>query len=205
MRDAKKDAFRMAYRKKRDAMPVSLVESLSARICRSILEWGAFQKAEAVFFYYPLGKEVSLLAAVTEALAQGKRTAFPKTAGNSMQFYEITDLKEFSEGRFHVMEPFTEGKNPVRWEPQLCFVPGTVFDRAGGRMGYGKGYYDRYFAGNRNVLLAGCAYEFQIADSLVLDAWDIRMDWLVTENGMEYGKEYKCYKGCEWKTDCGNK
>ena len=205
MRDAKKDAFRMAYRKKRDAMPVSLVESLSARICRSILEWEAFQKAEAVFFYYPLGKEVSLLAAVTEALAQGKRTAFPKTAGNSMQFYEITDLNDFAEGRFHVMEPFTEGKNPVRWEPQLCFVPGTVFDRAGGRMGYGKGYYDRYFAGNRNVLLAGCAYEFQIADSLVLDAWDIRMDWLVTENGMEYGKEYKCYKGCEWKTACGNK
>lgn len=166
---------------------------------------GSFSEGRSCLFYYPLGKEVSLLAAVTEALAQGKRTAFPKTAGNSMQFYEITDLNDFSEGRFHVMEPFTEGKNPVRWEPQLCFVPGMVFDRAGGRMGYGKGYYDRYFAGNRNVLLAGCAYEFQIADSLVLDAWDIRMDWLVTENGMEYGKEYKCYKGCEWKTACGNK
>ncbi len=179
-----REQIRKQYRRKRDAMPFSLAERLSLQISEAVLGWELYQKSDAVFFYYPLGNEVSMLPVINQALADGKRAAFPKTEGNSMLFYEVTDLQELAEGRFHVMEPCTEGKHPADWIPDLCFVPGVVFDRTGGRFGYGKGFYDRYFTQNRCRNLAGCAYECQIADRLCLADWDIRMDYLISENGI---------------------
>lgn len=179
-----RNQIRKQYRKKRAAMPPELAEQLSLQISEAVLQWEIYRRAEFIFFYYPLGNEVSLLPVVKKALREGKHAAFPKTEGSSMQFYEVTDLKELSEGSFHVMEPLTEDRQPVKWEPDVCFVPGVVFDRTGGRFGYGKGFYDRYFAKNRCRNLAGCAYECQIADRLSIDTWDIRMDYLVSESGI---------------------
>ena len=178
-----RNEVRSRYKKRRADMPPFLAELLSDRISKEVLSWECYQKAGAVFFYYPLGNEVSLLPVIEDALSKGKRAAFPKTVKDSMQFYEVTDLTEFSEGSFHVMEPDIKGKKPADWEPELCFVPGVVFDRQGGRFGYGKGYYDRYFA-HKTCCLAGCAYECQTVDRLQTDAWDVRMNYLVTENGV---------------------
>lgn len=178
---SKKESLRNYYKKARDAMPGQLAGSLSAKICDAILQWGCYQEAESIFFYYPLGKEASLLPVIENALSCGKHAAFPKVCGESMEFYEIGSLADLKEGCFHVMEPSTSRK---AYGPSLCFVPGTAFDKSGGRFGYGKGYYDRYFAGRRGVVLAGCAYSFQIADSLPTSAWDVRMDYLASEQGI---------------------
>lgn len=179
-----RNQIRKQYQEIRSAMPSSLAEQLSEQISQKVLMWDVYQKAGAVFFYYPLGNEVSLMPVIKDALQKGKRLAFPKVSGNSMRFYEVTDLRDFCEGSFHVMEPDTERTKPAEWEPELCFVPGTAFDRLGGRFGYGKGYYDRYFAAKSCGCLAGCAYECQTADRLCTDTWDIRMNYLITENGI---------------------
>lgn len=181
-----KDQIRRSYKRKRDAMPASLVSQLSVRISEKIFEWEVYQQAERMFFYYPLGNEVSLLPVIQEALRRGKQIAFPKTAGDSMEFYEITNLAELKEGQFHVMEPDTESKHPVCWNPQICFVPGIVFDLSGGRFGYGGGYYDRYFAKKDQVKLVGCAYGFQIVDRLPISLWDVRLEYVLSENGIIY-------------------
>ncbi len=182
---AHKDKIRKKYLAKRQAMPQNLVRQLSDQISDLVLNWDVYQKAQAVFFYYPLGNEVSLLPVIRDALKNGKHAAFPKTAGEHMAFYEITDLGELQAGRFHVMEPvLTKAKQPFYAEPDLCFVPGAVFDCSGARFGYGKGYYDRYFAARKTVKLAGCAYGCQITDNLPADVWDIRMDLLCSESGI---------------------
>lgn len=195
-----KGQIRRHYKKQRDAMPVSLARQLSEKISAAILQWELYQRANAVFFYYPLGKEVSLLPVIEEALQKGRRAAFPKTVGDIMEFYEVTDLQELEEGNFHVMEPKAEGRRPVCWEPELCFVPGVAFGRAGERYGYGRGYYDRYFADRGTVRLVGCAYGSQIAEKLPVGAWDVRVDDLVSEEGIfscrhsnvRVGKRHSC-------------
>lgn len=179
-----KQQIRARFRKMRDDMPKYAADELSRRICGHILGWNRYQSAERILFYYPLGNEVSLLGVMQDALAAGRRVAFPKVLGESMEFYEISDLKQLQEGSFHVMEPFVQdGAQPVRWADGLCFVPGTAFDKSGGRLGYGKGYYDRYFADKSGIVLAGCAYECQITAHLPTETWDLKMDLLVSENG----------------------
>ncbi len=171
----------------RDMMPAQAARQMSGQACGHILNWGLYQAAggfDIVLFYYPLGNELSLLRVIEGHMEQGRRAAFPKVTGEDMEFYEITNIDELEEGFFHVMEPAGDQLHPVKWEQALCFVPGTAFDRAGGRLGYGRGYYDRYFAHRHAVTLAGCAYECQIAEELPVDVWDIRMDYLVSERGI---------------------
>ncbi len=184
--------IRDGYKRTRDAMSESLVQELSLKISSNVLEWEPYRQAETIFFYYPLGKEVSLLYVMQDALRHGKRIAFPKTTGDAMDFYEITDLDLLKEGSFHVMEPESRGKKAVSCNPDLCFVPGIAFDHAGGRFGYGRGYYDRYFADplrQAATTRIGCAYECQISENLPVSDWDVRMDYLLTEKGIVKRKD----------------
>lgn len=181
--------IRKQYKELRNALPPETVQTLSMQISDLIIQWDLYRKADTIFFYYPLAKEVSLLPVIKDALAHGKRAAFPKTdEHNHMEFYPVDHTKQLKEGRFHVMEPVTEGIQPLKTAPSVCFVPGTVFDRTGIRFGYGKGYYDRYFAEKEGCILVGCAYECQIAEKLPADTWDIKMHYLVSEKG-----RYSCF------------
>lgn len=192
--------IRKRYQGKRDAIPKETVKELSLRISQHILQWNLYKEAKKIYFYYPLGKEASLLPVIEDAMSCKKQVAFPKVTGNKMEFYEITSLNQLAEGCFHVMEPQMvnapgykmdqlRGKEEIYpkladWEHAVCFVPGVVFDHAGARFGYGKGYYDRYFSGRGGCRLVGCAYQCQVADILPADTWDVRMDDLITEYGM---------------------
>lgn len=184
MKENERNQLRRRYQARRNALTASDVSRLSLKISERILAWELYQRAEWLFFYYPLGKEVSLLPVMKEALQKGRHIALPKTTGERMEFYEVTDLGDLREGHFHVMEPLSEGRKPVCREPELCFVPGTAFAQTGARYGYGRGYYDRYFAKKDTVKLAGCAYACQIAEKLPIDIWDVKMDYLLSENGI---------------------
>lgn len=184
-----KRQIRKIYKEKRDAIPKTIAKELSNQLSEHILHWTPYKEAKKVYFYYPLGQEVSLLPVIEDALMHGKQVAFPKVTGNSMNFYEICDLSQLAEGCFHVMEPnivLKQGDDPklADWKHALCFVPGVVFDLSGARFGYGKGYYDRYFTEKSGCRLVGCAYQCQIAERLPVDVWDIKMDNLITENGI---------------------
>lgn len=176
--------LRKYFKNMRDSMETSLAHQLSAQISGQIQNWDIYQSAEKIYFYYPLGNEVSLLPVIDHALSSGRRIAFPKVHGTYMAFYEVRKLDELAQGCFHVMEPLSDGRCPVLWQDALCFVPGTAFDLAGGRFGYGRGYYDRYFAKKAGCTLAGCAYAGQITDKLPTGQWDQSMDYLISEQGI---------------------
>lgn len=201
-----KKEIRKRYQGKRDAISKETVKELSLRISQHILQWDTYKEAKKVYFYYSLGKEVSLLPVIEDAMSCKKQVAFPKVTGNQMEFYEINSLNQLAEGCFHVMEPqmvnelsdswnqsdVEEERYPklADWEHAICFVPGVVFDQTGARFGYGKGYYDCYFSGRSGCRLVGCAYQCQVADELPADEWDVRMNDLVTENGIIQMKAY---------------
>ena len=177
-----RDLIRKEYGRQRDLLPENEVCKRSKAIVESIVSSRLFLEAGTVFFYYPLRQEVDLLAAAARALEMGKLVGFPRTEGQEIRFYKVQSLEAFSEGRFHVMEPV--GAQLIEEESPLILVPGVAFDEEKNRMGYGKGYYDRYLARAPQAVKVGVAYEMQIAPKICSKGYDIPMDYIVTENRM---------------------
>lgn len=177
-----KEQIRKEYRDLRNNISSMQVEEWSKTICNYLIDSELFQQAEEIYFYYPLGNEANLLKAAEEALRQGKRIGFPKTEGSNIRFYQVKNLRDFKEGCFHVMEPVSD--RLLTWERPLILTPGLVFDEKKSRMGYGKGYYDRYAAYVPGAVKIGIAYEAQIAESIPTDYHDVPMDYVLTEMRM---------------------
>lgn len=176
-----KQKIRLDAKDKRDALSETQAAQWSAEICMILEGQPFFKDARTVYFYYPLGNEVNLLPLAQKALDMGKQAAFPRVAGSSMEFYQVASLKDFAEGAFHLMEPI--GCDKMHAADALVFVPGLAFDAHGSRMGYGKGYYDRYFARYPGCRKIGICYNMQLALYVPCGAYDIPMEAVVTERG----------------------
>lgn len=142
-------------------------------------------KRLGAYGYYPLGKEASLLSFYEWLLEQGVPLAFPKVSGDTMEFYQVSSLEEFEEGAFHIMEP-REGCRKSEFSQAFCFVPGSAFDRRGNRLGYGRGYYDRYFAEHKDLYRMGIAYESQVEEAVLPQEGDVPVHALATERGIRF-------------------
>ena len=156
--------------------------SLSAGICEIIKNSEYYKQARQIYAYCPLGNEADICPLIEEAWRSGKQVAFPKVFGKEMRYFEMRDFAQLAKGAFGVMEP--PETIPADWPDALVLVPGVAFDRAKNRMGYGGGYYDRYFAEKESHILLGVAYAFQIAEYIPTEATDRRMDAVATERGI---------------------
>ena len=111
------------------------------------------------------------------------RFCYPKVLDDGLGFYIPKSKSSFSQGAYGVSEPVIEESEPVDVKDiQVVCVPGLAFDRKGARLGMGKGFYDRCLAGFE-ALKVGVGFQSQIVNyELPLEAHDIKMDILVTEN-----------------------
>lgn len=137
-----------------------------------IRELECYKKAQAVMIYMPIKGE----ADVTELLGDNKLFLVPVTEGEDMY---PCPVGEMTKGAFGVPEP----KEKVRFDKNkidLVIVPGVAFDKEGNRMGYGKGYYDRFLKG-MSALKIGVCHSFQLLDKIECEEHDIKMDIIVTE------------------------
>lgn len=179
--------LRLQHKNIRQSMKPREVDNASAVICEKLSETVWYRKAGWIYGYYPLGKEVDCRSFLEKALSAGKRVALPRMATESalakachMEFYEIDSLKQVVEGKFGVLEPdFT--CSLVQERDAVVLVPGVVFDKSGNRYGYGKGYYDRYFARFPELYKVALAYENQMEEELLVSQTDVKMDCIYTE------------------------
>ena len=186
--DDEKRKIRSEARQNRDTLTQAQIRLWSEKICENLQAQPFFQAAETVYFYYPLGSEVNLLPLAQQALDLGKQAAFPRVDGNEMAFYRVSSLQAFAEGAFHIMEP--AGDDVMDNAAALVFVPGLAFDSQGNRMGYGKGYYDRYFARYPGCRKVGVCYGMQRIPQAPCGEFDIPMDMVITECGLEHFLNY---------------
>lgn len=177
-----KSGIRKKYKALRGQMDSRRVSVLSGEISKHIMESGIFQSAEYMYAYYPLGNEADVRPVVEAALEMGKHVAFPKVSGEVMDFFEIRDFSRLHPGAFGIMEP--EGDCPVYWCHALVLTPGIAFDKNGNRMGYGKGYYDRYLAEYPECVTVGVAYGLQLTPRLPAEETDVPLDYIATESGV---------------------
>jgi 5-formyltetrahydrofolate cyclo-ligase len=166
---------------KRNALAASDVERHSRFIQEHVIRSKEFQSAMVVATYFAFGSEVRTNLIIEQARKLGKVVALPSVEGNRIAFYEMLSGKYLVTGRFGMMEPLPYG--PVD-AINLLVVPGIAFDRKGYRLGYGKGYYDRFLSGKRGIFSIGLAYKFQLLESLPHGKHDKKLDAVATEEGV---------------------
>ena len=66
----------------------------------------------------------------------------------------------------------------------LSFTPGLCFSKSGERLGFGGGYYDRFYEAHRNITKVGVCYDEQLSDEITVMDWDIAMDYVACESGV---------------------
>lgn len=147
-----------------------------------------FERARVVSFFVGVGSEVATGPMIEEALRLGKEVAVPRTHAGDLTLHRITGLEELAPAGFGLLEPVPAVlEDPGRrCRPEvvdLFVVPGLAFDPAGGRVGYGKGYYDRLLARARpGTPFIALAYRCQIFPQVPVGPGDVRMSLVLTES-----------------------
>lgn len=157
----------------------------SQAIFERILMNKRYRSAENIFIYISKPEEADTRALIGRSLEMGKKLFAPCcTAGSQeMRFYRFQSLEELRPGSFGVLQPDPAIGVPAArsdMEGALCIVPGLAFDRTGVRLGYGKGYYDRFLSRNA-VFRMGICFEALLLEALPAQPHDIRMQAIVTD------------------------
>lgn len=183
-----KFALRAKHKKLRKTCPQEVRCTLDNALTTAFLESDEYKKCRILFAFVSSPIEVSTVQIIDRALSDGKRLAVPKCTDKSgiMDFYYINSTDCLQEGCFSIMEP-----NPQKCEKVtdftdgLCIVPGLCFDLQGYRLGFGKGYYDRFLQ-NFGGITVGLCYSRCVEKQLPTGNFDRPVDILITEKYINY-------------------
>jgi len=165
-------------------------DEISRSIAAKFMALPAYSHAKKVMWYVDAGSEVRTRHALPEALKLPQKVVVPYciVETNQLELFLLEDMSELVEGAYRILEPREDLRNlpDKRVQPaelDLVMVPGTAFDPQGGRMGQGKGYYDRLLANARvNAPLVGIAFDCQVFPSIPVSEHDVNMDMVLTES-----------------------
>lgn len=177
----KKQQLRKTLLEKRNA--VQGIGEKSSQIIRNLKSTRIYQDAAAILCYVSKADEVETHTLLLDALSQGKQVFVPycPPGGAPMVFYEIHGLTDLIPGSFGVLEPDPGLCRPYREGAALCIVPAIAFDKKGFRLGYGKGYYDKFLSANL-VSTAGLCFSELLFDSLPVTVLDVAVEQVVTQD-----------------------
>ncbi len=144
----------------------------SEQILAKLEQHPDFAKAEIVMLYSALPDEVQTHAFL-EKWHLKKKIILPTVVGDDIIPVEYGKDTAFAIGDFNILEPQNE---PYTGGFDLIIVPGVAFDRKGNRLGRGRGYYDRFLCQHLDVKRIGICFDFQLVDEVPAEAFDIRMD-----------------------------
>jgi len=181
-----RDMLRVRIKLQREQASMLQVLEASARIGERILAMPEYRAAKKVFCYASLPMEVQTGGLIREMLRQDKEVYLPVTnRDKTMKAIRLRDADAVHRGAFKVMEP--DGDEEI--DPaglDLILTPGLAFDRAGGRIGYGAGCFDRFLPKCRG-LIVGLALDMQMVDLVPMEPHDVVMQRIVTETAV-----YEC-------------
>ncbi len=179
--------LRIEYRNIRNK--IKSRENKSELISRNLIKSDIFANCKEIFLYFPIGSEVATQIIFDESVKIGKKVAFPKCldSNGNMKFYYVNSFNELNEGMYGISEPISSVvREATPASDSLVIVPALAFDIEGFRLGYGKGYYDKYLAGYP-CKTAGLAFDECVCHKLPHEIYDKRIDCLFTD------KEIYCF------------
>ncbi len=181
-----KNALRTVMREKRRALSLEKRKELDLEICKKLLSLTAYRYADTVLSYSPLSGEVDITEFNRAVLESGKRLALPRCIHGQpiMNFHYVNSLEELAEGSWSIKEPSADSE---MWREgngsAVCIIPGMSFDLDGYRLGYGKGYYDRFLSG-KTVTKIGVVYSEFVRKTVPRGRFDLSVDMVVTEKAV---------------------
>lgn len=181
-----KNQIRKQMTQMRNSLSYNDLIKKSSLIKENLFSSNEFIKAKKILFFMSLEKEVQTWDMICQSFQIGKKIHLPITVENSpdLKIARLRDTNiDFVSGAYGIKEPEEGNYDFVdAHEIDLIVVPGLAFDNQGGRLGFGKGYYDRLFAnGNPKTLRFGVALDFQVVDSLPQSKDDLPVHLIATE------------------------
>ncbi len=166
---------------------------LSVRMAKNVLEFldglnlqslKVFSKPLRLGLFLSMSTEIDTGPLIDQLICFPDKYSIlvPRVEGATiMHFYEYSDPSEYTISEFGIREPQRAVSNPI--VPDIILVPGLAFDQCGGRVGHGKGYYDRYFESYKDLIeyKIALAYDIQIFAAVPMAPYDWRMDAIITD------------------------
>ena len=158
-------------------------EAKSIAICENIARMPEYIAAKNVLLYASIGSEVCVDGLIEKALAQDKIVLLPKCGRDGeMDAIRIQSLSKLKEGKYGIREPEGTPFQPEKIDLVLC--PGLAFDLHGARLGWGKGYYDRYLV-KTHAFQAGVCFAGCLLPRVPAQENDVPMRAIVSEEGIK--------------------
>lgn len=186
-----KSALRQNARGRLAAMTDAEQRAESEAVCRRALVWPPMQHAGCVMAYWPMPREVDVRPLLSELLGRGTVVCVPRVdwATGRLAAVPIRDLgRDLGATERGVVQPRADLAPIADHDVQIVVVPGLAFDAAGGRIGHGAGFYDRWLAGAGSppggLVSLGAAFGCQMTERVPMEAHDRRLDAVATAGGV---------------------
>ena len=178
-----KEGLRQKIKQQRAAMVPEEKAAIDEVIAARVASLWQYQRCRMLLIYVSTPIEVDTFRIIERALAEGKTVAVPRCVPGTrqMEFYRIGSIEELEPGTFGVLEPVANQANLIQdFKDSLCVVPALSYDWYGFRLGYGKGYYDRFLSKYDGVMIGIC-YSDCVQRKLPHGRFDRPVELLVTE------------------------
>lgn len=179
-----KSELRKLYLSKRKNIKNKKEKSLI--INNKIKELSEYKNSNVIALYKSLPSEVDTTSLINDTINLGKIVVLPKVEKEELKFYKINSLEDlFIKSNFGVEEPDGKETNYIdKKYIDLAIVPGVCFDKEKNRVGFGKGFYDRFLV-NSNFMTIGICFEEQITKEMIYaNEYDVKVDKVITEENI---------------------
>ena len=143
------------------------------------------ENTKSIGLYWPMLYELDTRPLIKLLLEKKIDLYLPSVSLNKLNFFQwrLNDTLTYNNLKFY--EP---KQNSVQKKPDLILVPMIAFDKKGYRLGYGKGFYDKFFEKNKNLFYLGYGYEFQEVNYLPSHRFDMRCNTIITDKSIKVFK-----------------
>jgi 5-formyltetrahydrofolate cyclo-ligase len=168
----------------RDMLDLRTRSDMDEVIFNKFINSDYYKKAEVIFAFVSFASEVDTKKIIEYAIKENKTICVPKVKSREEGFeiYKIKGLQDLEAGFYGILEPKVACEIIDYESIDFILMPGVAFDKYGGRIGYGGGFYDRYLSKlKKDIPKIAISYELQIIDKIPMALHDIPIDGIITE------------------------